>query len=63
MSERPIRIIKGRGTSLRPQARYDRLAREGIDDGWSGPDAETGQDRPPRTVVVERPARTIISRN
>ena len=27
MSERPIQIIKGRGTTMRPQARYDKDAR------------------------------------
>lgn len=40
MSERPIQIIKGRGTSIRPQARYDRHAREAVDDGWSQPGAK-----------------------
>ena len=63
MSERPIQIIKGRGTGLRPQARYDRDARAPVDDGWAGPDDGEEQDRPPRTVVVERPGKTIITRN
>jgi DNA repair photolyase len=63
MSERPIRIIKGRGTSIRPQARYDRHVREPVDDGWTQPGAEDEQHPWPPTVVVERPAKTIISRN
>jgi DNA repair photolyase len=63
MSERPIRIIKGRGTGIRPQARYERHAREAVDDGWARPGTEDEQRSSPQTVVVERPAKTIISRN
>ncbi|MBK9605256.1 MAG: PA0069 family radical SAM protein [Betaproteobacteria bacterium] len=63
MSERPIRIIKGRGTGMRPQARYDEDARAPVDDGWAGPDEGEEQDRPPRTIVVARPGKTIITRN
>jgi DNA repair photolyase len=63
MSERPIQIIKGRGTGIRPQARYDRHAREAVDDGWAHPGAEDEPRPSPQTVVVERPAKTIISRN
>ena len=63
VSEHPIHVIKGRGTALRPQARYDRHTREAVDDGWTQPAAD-GDERPsPRTVVVERPAKTIITRN
>ena len=63
MRDGPIQIIKGRGTSIRPQPRYDRHAREAVDDGWPEPGAEDGQLPSPQTVVVERPAKTIISRN
>jgi DNA repair photolyase len=63
MSERPIRIIKGRGTGMRPQARYEQHAREAVDDGWSQPDADDGPGPSPRTVGVARPAKTIITRN
>ena len=62
MSDRPIQVIKGRGTSLRPQARYARDERTAVDDGWAP--AEVGDaPPPPPTVVVARPAKTIISRN
>ena len=66
MSEQPIRFHKGRGTALRPQARYDRQTREGVDDGWDrSPDADDGGDLPraPQTVVIDRPGKTIITRN
>jgi DNA repair photolyase len=63
MSERPIRVIKGRGTTLAPQSRYARLAREGADDGWTRSDEEGDEAAPPRTTVVDRPAKSIISRN
>ncbi|MEO8158539.1 MAG: PA0069 family radical SAM protein [Betaproteobacteria bacterium] len=69
MDSRPIRIIKGRGTALRPQPRYDREKRELVDDGWtttdSGVDEDSGHPVAPmvKTVVVERKAKSIISRN
>lgn len=64
MGDRPIQIIKGRGTSTRPQPRYDRQVRAAVDDGWG--QSSPGDDLhppPPPTVVVARPAKTIISRN
>jgi len=70
VSERPIRIIKGRGTALAPQSRYQRLAREAVDDGWQpavgqGDDGAADDDlaAAPQTIVVERPAKSIITRN
>ena len=65
MSQSPIRIYKGRGTAQKPQPRYDSHAREAADDGWARVD-ESGNDErapAPQTIVVERPARTIITRN
>ncbi|MEP7085076.1 MAG: PA0069 family radical SAM protein [Betaproteobacteria bacterium] len=63
MSERPIHLIKGRGTALRPQARYDAQTREAVDDGWSASTADDEERPSPKTIVVERPGRTIITRN
>ena len=69
MSEHPIRFQqthKGRGTTLRPQPRYDRQARESVDDGWGrAPDADEDGALPssPATIVVDRPGKTIITRN
>jgi DNA repair photolyase len=62
MSDAPIRFFKGRGTALHPQPRYDRLARETTDDGWGHP-ADDDEASSPQTIVVERPAKSIISRN
>ena len=63
MSERPIQFIKVRGTALRPQARYDAHARESVDDGWTSTAADDDERPSPKTIVVERPAKTIITRN
>ena len=62
MSDAPIRVFKGRGTALHPQPRYDRLAREAVDDGWDRRN-DDGESPAPRTIVTDRPAKTIISRN
>jgi DNA repair photolyase len=62
MSERPIHIVKGRGTGLAPQSRYARLDRIPADDGWAR-DAWEDEPSAPKTTVVERPAKTIISHN
>ncbi len=62
MSDIPIRIYKGRGTALDPQSRYAKLGREAVDDGWAR--AEDDEIVPsPQTVVVDRPAKSIITRN
>src|SRR4029077_19480407 len=61
--EIPIRVFKGRGTALQPQSRYDRLERESVDDGWTQPAADDDEASSPRTIVTDRPAKTIITRN
>lgn len=63
MSEQPVLFHKGRGTALRPQARYETQRRESVDDGWDH--AADGDDpaRSPQTIVIDRPAKTIITRN
>ncbi|MEO7761535.1 MAG: PA0069 family radical SAM protein [Casimicrobiaceae bacterium] len=63
MSEHPVRLFKGRGTALAPQSRYQRLGREAVDDGWTSAAPTEEELPPPRTVVVDRPAKTIITRN
>ena len=63
MSEKPIQIIKGRGTALRPQARFDAHTREVVDDGWTVPVTDDDERPSPKTIVVERPGKTIITRN
>ncbi len=60
----PSRVapIKGRGTPVRIAHRYERDAREAVDDGWEAP-LEPGEPPPPASVVTEEQARTVISRN
>ena len=52
---------KGRGAATNPEGRFEKVAREAVDDGWnSAPD----EDLPPLTthVTIEH-AKSIISRN
>ena len=53
--------MKGRGAPSNPQGRFERVAREAVDDGWF-PDPEDAPGRPATTVTEER-ARSILSRN
>lgn len=43
-AQRPLKAQKGRGAVSNLQGRYEVLAREAIDDGWSPGNAETGAD-------------------
>jgi len=61
--QRPVQVLKGRGTASRLQGRYEVATRERIDDGW-----ETEADRvldaaPVKTVVADEMAKSILSRN
>ena len=52
---------KGRGAAINPEGRFERTAREAVDDGWNtAPDEELPALK--THVTVER-AKTIISRN
>jgi DNA repair photolyase len=53
--------VKGRGAPSNPQGRFERVARESVDDGWF-PDPEDAPGRP-ATAVTEERARSIVSRN
>jgi len=60
--------IKGRGTPVRIAHRYERLAREGSDDGWGANEAEHEPEDadgppPPATTVREEQVASILSRN
>lgn len=67
----PLKAKKGRGAVSNLQGRYEMLAREAIDDGWSQGNAETGaahdtdDDNPPtpKTQIIEEQAKSILSRN
>jgi DNA repair photolyase len=58
-----LKAQKGRGAVTNLQGRYELLAREDFDDGWT--DVETAQDPPPRrkTEVIEEVAKSILTRN
>jgi DNA repair photolyase len=59
----PVRLVhKGRGAVSSPEGRYERLQREGFDDGWIGDDADDGAAAPD-TVVMPDASRSVISRN
>ena len=53
---------KGRGATLNPAGRFERLAGEAADDGW-GSLEELAADPSPRTEVLVDRARTVIARN
>ena len=53
--------IKGRGTGLRLEGRFDQESREPIDDGWR--DADEIPQALPETVLLPERARSILSRN
>jgi DNA repair photolyase len=53
--------VKGRGAPSNPQGRFERVARESVEDGWF-PDPEDAPGRP-ATAVTEERARSIVSRN
>ncbi|MBI2313661.1 MAG: PA0069 family radical SAM protein [Betaproteobacteria bacterium] len=51
---------KGRGATLNPQGRFERLGREAVDDGWDRP----GEELPPlATTVTEEQPKSVITRN
>ncbi|MES0874148.1 PA0069 family radical SAM protein [Sinimarinibacterium thermocellulolyticum] len=57
---RARRLVKGRGSTLNPEGRFEKSSREGFDDGWNLGDEE----RPsPETQLFIDHARSIISRN
>jgi DNA repair photolyase len=54
------KVTKGRGATLQIEGRFESVAREIVDDGWSTADEEL----PPfRTTVTEEHAKSIISHN
>ncbi len=50
---------KGRGALSSTAHRFESLAREAVDDGWT---AET-DERAPETVIIEEQAKSIIAHN
>lgn len=56
------RAWKGRGSTRNPAGRFEALAREVVDDGWSGLD-ELATDPPPKTEVRPDHSRTALAWN
>jgi DNA repair photolyase len=59
MTQHLLKPFKGRGATLNPDGRFEKLEREAVDDGWE----EINQPRSIETVVIPEPVRSIISRN
>ncbi|MFN9773364.1 MAG: PA0069 family radical SAM protein [Burkholderiales bacterium] len=60
----PVRVVhKGRGAVSNPQGRFERDAREPVDDGWAREPDDTDIDGAPGTVVTPDAARSIVARN
>ncbi|HMS79260.1 MAG TPA: PA0069 family radical SAM protein [Burkholderiaceae bacterium] len=59
----PVRFVhKGRGAVSNPAGRFERDAREPVDDGWAR-DEDDAAEAAPDTVVLPDAARSIIARN
>jgi DNA repair photolyase len=61
-----IHFHKGRGALSNGGSRFDAYQREALapeQQDWPGGDTEDGDDTKPKTVVVQKMARSIISRN
>ena len=62
-----IHVLKGRGALSNPGSRFDAFSRDALapeQQDWPGDEAEDSDEAArPKTVVVQRMARTIISRN
>lgn len=60
----PATALKGRGTAWAVAHRFQREAREAIDDGWGPQEAEEARDRvAPDTLVYEEHAHRILQGN
>jgi DNA repair photolyase len=56
-------VMKGRGAVSSPASRFERDARESVDDGWAPDSEDAGPVIGPPTQVSEESARSIIARN
>ena len=60
----PAPVLKGRGTAWAIAHRFEKDAREAIDDGWGTLDQEAREEHlAPETQVIEENARRILSTN
>ncbi len=60
----PVPVLKGRGTAWAIAHRFERDAREAVDDGWGALDQVASEEHAgPETIVVEELAKRIVSSN
>jgi DNA repair photolyase len=60
----PVASLKGRGTAWAIAHRFERDAREAIDDGWGALDQAASEERVgPDTTIVEEHAKRILNAN
>ena len=57
------RVLKGRGSALNPNSRFDRLGTEPFDDGWESLGLLREEDGGPKTHVSADRSRSVIARN
>jgi DNA repair photolyase len=60
---RPLTPHKGRGAVSNLQGRYEVHGRERFDDGWTVPGLKIDEAPPPKTIVTDEFAKTILTRN
>jgi DNA repair photolyase len=60
---RPLTPHKGRGAVSNLQGRYEVHGRERFDDGWTVPGLKAEEAAPPKTIVTDEFAKTILTRN
>jgi DNA repair photolyase len=60
---RPLKPHKGRGAVSNLQGRYEVHGRERFDDGWTVPGLKIDEAPPPKTIVTDEFAKTILTRN
>jgi DNA repair photolyase len=60
---RPLTPHKGRGAVSNLQGRYEVHGRERFDDGWTVPGLKAEEAPPPKTIVTDEFAKTILTRN
>ena len=58
----PFGPVKGRGATLSPAVRFERLRREAFDDGWGTAD-ELAEAPSPRTELLPDASRRVIATN
>ncbi|MCB1307658.1 MAG: hypothetical protein KDK30_05750, partial [Leptospiraceae bacterium] len=59
MSEPATRMVPGRGATINPTGRYEKLQQQAFDDGWNLP----GSPNAPRTTAYSEYVKNFLTRN